>query len=245
MWPFARKQSLTELGALRGLTDRHSHLLPGVDDGMRTMADSIAALHAFEEEGVKEIYLTPHIMEDYPNSTNDLRKRFEELSTAYATTSGANPIRLHLAAEHMLDTLFAKRFAERDVLTLGNNGDLLVETSYFNPPANLYEILADITSAGYRPVLAHPERYIYMRQDDYTRLHESGIKFQLNLTSAAGAYGPEVAQRATYLLDKGYYCMAGSDTHSIHAAMTCLARPIKASTARKIIELINQQNQDI
>jgi len=244
MWLFARKQSLIELDALHGLTDRHSHLLPGVDDGMRTMADSIAALRAYEKEGVSEIWLTPHIMEDYPNSTDDLRQRFDELNAAYATTAGENPIRLHLAAEHMLDTLFAKRFAERDLLAF-DDGGLLVETSYFNPPANLDTMLADIASAGYRPVLAHPERYIYMRPADYARLHESGIAFQLNLASAAGAYGPEVARRAVYLLDKGYYCMAGSDTHSLHATMSCLERPIKASVAHKIIALINQQNKEI
>lgn len=242
MWPFSRKQSLIELGVLNGFADHHSHLLPGVDDGFRTTADSLAALHACENNGVDRLWLTPHIMEDYPNTSADLRERFDRLCRAYAETAGATPVKLHLAAEYMLDTIFAKRLAERDLLTLDNEGSVLVETSYFNPPADLDGMLDEIAAAGYTPVLAHPERYIYMRPADYDRLHGAGVKFQLNIVSAAGAYGPEVARRTDALLRKGYYSYAGSDMHSLRATSACLARPIARSTAERIKELINQQN---
>ncbi|MDE6136287.1 MAG: capsular biosynthesis protein [Muribaculaceae bacterium] len=242
MWPFTHKKSLYELGALQGLSDHHSHVLPGVDDGFRTTSDSLAALKAFEQDGVAHLWLTPHIMEDYPNTTSDLRERFGRLCEAYAAEAGDKPVRLHLAAEYMLDTLFARRLADRDLLTLDNDGLLLVETSYFNAPANLYSLLEEIASAGYRPLLAHPERYMYMGPSDYTRLHDMGVRLQFNIVSACGCYGPEVQSRAESLLRKGYYSYAGNDMHSLRSTRMCLERPIKASVARMAIELINQQN---
>lgn len=245
MWPFSSKTTLQHLGALKGFADHNSHILPGVDDGMRTMADAIAALRAYESEGVEEVWLTPHIMEDYPSTTDDLRRKFDELSDTYRANCGARPLKLHLGAEHMLDSLFIKRFAARDLLTLDDEGSLLVETSYFSAPADLYGILADIQDAGYTPVLAHPERYMYMRDDDYERLHESGVLFQLNIVAVAGAYGREAAARAEKLLNAGYYAMAGSDIHSLRSLKAAINAPVKSSTARKVIELINQQNTNI
>lgn len=242
MWPFTHKKSLYELGALQGLADHHSHVLPGVDDGFRTQADSLAALAAFEQAGVARLWLTPHIMEDYPNTTADLRERFGRLCEAYAAEAGDKPVELHLAAEYMLDTLFARRLADRDLLTLDDDNLLLVETSYFNPPANLYDLLEDIASAGYRPLLAHPERYMYMSRTDYARLHDMGVELQFNIVSAAGAYGPEVQARAESLLRNGYYSYAGNDMHSLRSTRACLERPIKASVASMALELINQQN---
>lgn len=242
MWPFTHKKSLYEIGALQGLADHHSHVLPGVDDGFRTQADSLAALQAFEKAGVAHLWLTPHIMEDYPNTTADLRARFGQLREAYAAQAGTQPVELHLAAEYMLDTLFARRLADRDLLTLDDDNRLLVETSYFNAPANLYDLLEEIASAGYRPVLAHPERYMYMQPADYARLHDMDVQLQFNIVSVAGAYGPEVQARAESLLRKGYYSYAGNDMHSLRSTQACLERPIKASVARMAIELINQQN---
>lgn len=229
---------------LDGFADHHSHVLPGVDDGFRTMADSLAALKAMEQHGVRHLWLTPHIMEDYPNTTEQLRERFDRLQQAYAAQAGERPVQLHLAAEYMLDTLFAKRFADGDLLPLGDSDNsLLVETSYFNPPADLDDMLADIASAGYTPLLAHPERYMYMDQRDYDRLHAAGVHFQLNIVSAVGAYGPEVARRAARLLEKGYYHLAGSDMHSLRATTNRLAAPVRAKVADRLLNLTNKQNQ--
>ena len=105
---FQRKTTIADSGILEGFTDRHSHILPGVDDGFQTLPDSLEALQAIEQLGVAEQWLTPHIMEDYPNTPDDLHARFEKLKESYT-----GKLRLHLAAEHMLDTLFLQRFAER------------------------------------------------------------------------------------------------------------------------------------
>ena len=173
------------------------------------MEESLQILSSYEHHGIKEVWLTPHIMEDIPNSTAQLRTRYSELTTAYS-----GPIILHLASENMLDNLFEERLQQDDLLPIGDDGrQLLVETSYFNPPYGLHDILKRIKSKGYFPVLAHPERYIYMGQKEYQQLKQLGVAFQLNLPSLAGAYGTETQRKARWLLEKGYYQYRGTDTH--------------------------------
>lgn len=173
------------------------------------MEESLKILSSYEHHGIKEVWLTPHIMEDIPNSTAQLRTRYSELKTAYS-----GPIILHLASENMLDNLFEERLQQGDLLPIGDDGrQLLVETSYFNPPYGLHDILKRIKSKGYFPVLAHPERYIYMGQKDYQQLKQLDVAFQLNLPSLAGAYGTEAKRKARWLLEKGYYQYIGTDTH--------------------------------
>ena len=173
------------------------------------MEESLQILSSYEHHGIKEVWLTPHIMEDIPNSTAQLRTRYSELTTAYS-----GPIILHLASENMLDNLFEERLQQGNLLPIGDDGrQLLVETSYFNPPYGLHDILKRIKSKGYFPVLAHPERYIYMGQKEYQQLKQLGVAFQLNLPSLAGAYGTETQRKARWLLDKGYYQYRGTDTH--------------------------------
>jgi protein-tyrosine phosphatase len=189
--------------------DYHCHILPGVDDGVKTMDQSLAILKRYEEEGVKAVWFTPHIMEDVPNTTAALRSRFEELKAAYS-----GPLSLHLGAEYMLDNLFVKRLSEKDILPVYGGNMLLVETSYFRAPADFEKIIADIKSAGFSPVLAHPERYLYMSHEQLRLLHEQGIMFQMNVPSLAGHYGMAVRSQAKWLLRKGYYNYQGSDLHS-------------------------------
>ncbi|MCF0206741.1 MAG: capsular biosynthesis protein, partial [Bacteroidales bacterium] len=180
MWPFSRKMLLS--GILAGSTDWHSHILPAVDDGVRTAEESLQILEAYEAQGVSKVWLTPHIMEDYPNTTQDLRTRFAELKSLYKGS-----VELCLASENMLDTLFVKRLQSDDLLPIGDEGrHLLVETSYFNPPMDLYGMLGELKSKGYTPVLAHPERYSYMTEKDYKRLAEMNVVMQLNVGSLLG-----------------------------------------------------------
>ena len=210
MW-FRKRQTLEESGFFHGFTDWHSHILPGVDDGVQSMDESLQILAEYERLGVKEVWLTPHIMEDIPNTTEKLRDRFAELKAAY---QGA--VLLHLASENMLDNLFEERLEKNDLLPIGKDGKhLLVETSYFNPPMGLNNILLRIKAKGYYPVLAHPERYLYMNENDYQRLNSMGIEFQFNQFSLFGLYGKEVQRRAKTLQKQGLYNYTGTDLHRI------------------------------
>lgn len=210
-WPFQQKQTLAESGILRGMTDYHSHLLPGVDDGVQTVEESLEILRLYEQLGIREVWFTPHIMEDIPNTTAGLRSRFEQFQKSYTGN-----IRLHLAAEYMLDNLFKERLAHRDLLPIGEEGNhLLVETSYFNPPMDLYGMMEKIKSAGFIPVLAHPERYTYMGEKDYHRLKEAGVMFQSNLPSLVGGYGNPVKKKVEELYSKAMINLYGTDTHTL------------------------------
>ena len=196
---------------LSGFTDHHSHILPGVDDGVKKMDVSLKVLEEYEKLGIVAVWCTPHVMEDMPNTTAGLKERFAELCEAYK-----GPIKLNLAAEYMMDGLFEERLQQNDILPLGDEGNqLLVETSYFTPPMDLDRIFLEIKHKGYFPVLAHPERYVYMGNHHYRQLKGNNIRFQLNLSSLAGAYGPEAQAKARWLLKKNYYNLAGSDLHSL------------------------------
>ena len=209
MWPFSRKQTLAESGFFRYFTDWHSHILPGVDDGVQTMDDALRILGEYERLCIGEVWLTPQVMEDIPNTTAALLERFAVLRAAYK-----GPVRLRLAAENMLDNLFVERLAVNDLLPMGESADhLLVETSYFNPPMDLYDTLEQIKQKGYYVVLAHPERYLYMDEKDYRGLISQGIRLQLNLLSLVGMYGDEARKKSRWLLKNGYYTLAATDLH--------------------------------
>ena len=210
MW-FRKRRTLEESGFFRGFTDWHCHILPGVDDGVQTMKESLQILAEYERLGVKEVWFTPHIMEDIPNSTEKLRGRFAELKATYQGS-----IVLNLASENMLDNLFEERLEKNDLLPIGKDGKhLLVETSYFNPPMGLNNILLRIKAKGYYPVLAHPERYLYMNENDYQRLKSMDIQFQLNQFSLFSLYSKEVQKRAKTLQKQGMYNCIGTDLHQI------------------------------
>lgn len=234
MWPFSRKSSLEQGGFFCGYTDWHSHLLPGVDDGVQTLDETLEILRLYEGLSVSAVWLTPHIMEDMPNTPEDLKKRFSELQKAYTGT-----VQLHLAAENMLDSLFEERLEKRELLTLGAAGDhLLVETSYFSPPMNFHGLLERIKSAGYFPVLAHPERYLYMGEKDYKVLKSMGIRFQLNFMSPLGVYGEEARKKSLWLLANGCYDISGSDTHRLRILRTALsARGLRSSALNAMQQL--------
>lgn len=206
---FFSRPALTSL--LSGFTDYHSHILPGVDDGIKSMEKSLEVLAYYETLGIATVWCTPHIMEDIPNTTEHLRNCFAELCEAYQ-----GPIQLHLAAENMMDELFEERLRNNDLLPLCEDGrHLLVETSYFTPPMGMKDILKRILAKGYFPVLAHPERYEYMSDKDYKELKTMGVLFQMNLSSLAGAYGGFAKAKSEWMLKKGFYDFFGSDLHSI------------------------------
>lgn len=209
---FSKENKLKKSGLLDKKSDVHSHILYGVDDGVQQLEESLQILRELEDLGIENLWCTPHIMEDIPNQTNFLQERFLQLKQAYK-----GKIQLHLAAEYMIDNVFNERLSNKDLLPHGElKNHLLVETSYFNPPLNLEETLQEIYSIGYYPLLAHPERYAYMEDNDYIRLKSNGIKFQLNLLSLKGMYGKTAQKKAEWLLSKNYYDQVGSDIHSIH-----------------------------
>ena len=234
---FSKKKSLKDSGLFEGFTDWHSHILPGVDDGIKTIEDSLSVLEEYERLGFKKVWLTPHIMEDYPNQTEDLKKRFDELKNVWQGT-----VEIELAAENMLDNLFEERLINDDFLPIGDEKDtLLVETSYYTPPFAMDEMLEGARKKGYNIILAHPERYRYMTEKDYKKLKDEGILFQMNLFSVIGGYGEDARKKAELLLSKGWINFMGSDIHRLeHFLNNIESKSIKQSYLKSLQVIPNK-----
>ncbi|KAF2517334.1 tyrosine-protein phosphatase [Flavobacterium foetidum] len=193
--------------------DIHSHLLPGIDDGANSMAKSMQLVQSFQDLGISQIITTPHISHYvWNNSVATIISKLKETQLALEDNKIQIPIRT--AAEYFMDDWFENHFKEEKLLTLKDNY-VLVEMSYLNAPVQLYKILFEIQVAGYIPVLAHPERYIFYHKNfaEYEKLKKSGCLFQLNLLSTVGYYGDQVTKTAEQLLKKGMYDFAGTDIH--------------------------------
>lgn len=147
-------------------------------------------------------------MEDYPTLNKKLQQQFDVLKTAYS-----GPLDLWLSSEYMMDAAFTNKL-DGEVLPLGSS-HLLVETSYMYPPPGLLDILMKVWNAGYQPVIAHPERYLYMGEKDYLQLKEKGYSFQLNLMSLSGYYGPHPKVVSEKLLKQRMYDFVGTDLHHL------------------------------
>ena len=204
---FETKKSIQESGCLSGKTDRHSHILYGVDDGVKKADEALSILSYQESLGIKEVWCTPHIMENSPNTTIALKERFEELRSLYKGS-----VKLHLAAEYMLDTVFEERLENRDFLTM-EDSTILVETSTIVPPFDLTGTMKRAMSEGYNLLFAHPERYRFLEIKDIEKLFNMGVRLQLNIASILGYYGKDSKEKSEILLKRGLYSAIGSDCH--------------------------------
>ncbi|MEN8804276.1 MAG: CpsB/CapC family capsule biosynthesis tyrosine phosphatase [Wenyingzhuangia sp.] len=210
---FNKKIDVKELFP-EGFVDIHSHLLPGIDDGAKSIENSVELIEKMFKRGIQNFRTTPHVLGSvWENSSLTIKEKEKELKTALIE-KGHHDIQIHAAAEYMLDEHFSKLLGQDDILVLKEKY-ILVEMSYFNPPFNLDDILFQIQIKGYTPILAHPERYsFYHNTDQYAKLIEAGCLFQLNLLSLiAEQYGKQVTKTAYDLLKKGMYTFVGTDVH--------------------------------
>ena len=193
--------------------DIHSHLLPGIDDGAATMEDSISLISQMSTLGFKNIITTPHLITNvWDNSEVSIRVKHQE--TLGVIKEKCDVKTFKVGCEYMMDSYFLKRLETEKLLTIKDNY-LLVEMSYLSPPFQLYEILFEIQLAGYKPILAHPERYLYYHNNlkEYDKLKTTGCLFQLNLLSTVEYYGKNITKITDKLLKNEYYDFVGSDVH--------------------------------
>ncbi len=198
-------------------TDIHSHLLPGIDDGVKTFEESLAVITELMELGYKRFITTPHVMMDrYPNTSEIILSKLAELRH-YLKERNIN-VSVEAAAEYYLDdSLIEKLNNKEHLLTLGKNY-LLFETNFLAEPFVLKDFVFQASSAGYKPILAHPERYSYMTLEKAEDLVNRGVLFQLNLPSLLGYYSRPIQQLAYKLIDKGWVHFLGSDCHNANQA---------------------------
>ena len=192
----------------------HSHLLPGIDDGSPDMQTSLQLIRGMTELGYSKLITTPHIMWDmYKNTREVILDKLEQLRAAVKAEGLA--VEINAAAEYFLDDYVAGLLRKNDPLLTVSGKMVLVEFSLAQPSMSLKDILFEMQMQGYQPIIAHPERYIYLEhnKDFYEELKEIGCLFQLNLLSLTNHYGKSVHELAQYLIKKGHYDLVGTDLH--------------------------------
>ncbi len=200
---------LTEL-----VTDMHSHLLPGIDDGAPDISVSIALIKEMQALGYKKLITTPHIMADvYKNTPEIIVEKYQLLSES-VQNEGID-MEIIAAGEYLIDDGFEEIFKNKNLLTFGDNF-VLIELPYYHVPPNLHEITFELQVSGYKIILAHPERYAYWHNDfeKFEGLKDRGIFFQLNIMSLSGRYSPEVKKIAEKMIDLEMIDYLGSDLHN-------------------------------
>ena len=205
---FKSKYNLINSGLMKGMTDVHSHVLPGVDDGSPDINASLSLLRYMESIGLRKVWLTPHIMEDYPTPNKKLRQQLDVLKAAYS-----GPLDLRLSSEYMMDAAFTNKL-DGEVLPLGSS-HLLVETSYMYPPPGLPDILMKVWNAGYQPVIAHPERYLYMEEKRLPSAERERLQLstQSDVTERLLWPAPQSGQRKA--VKTKMYDFVGTDLHHL------------------------------
>ena len=236
-WPFTKKIALRSLPLT---CDIHTHILPDVDDGFRTAEDSLELLEQFARNGVSQVIFTPHVDQGmFPENT---RSFLQERFSAFKKTLPPHlNIDLHLAAEYMCDEFLGN--ANEPLLCMGDSS-VLIEMSYYFISPYIKEVIFAFVNAGYKPILAHPERYVYLSRnlEVFDHFIEMGCRLQLNLLSLSGAYGPESLIILKHLLRNDMYRFTGTDVHSLRQYR--LIREIEVDRAQATkIEAIMHNNK--
>jgi len=199
--------------------DIHCHILPGMDDGSRDMGSSIAMLKSLADKGVERVVLTPHVSSGmYPNTSEMIKLEFDRLKSSLDDDLKGR-LRLYPAAEYMID----EDFGDITEPLCYPDRSVLVEMSYSNRSVNLLETVFRLVQDGYEPILAHPERYEFYfgGREPYNvaeleKLIEMGCRFQMNIMSLTGAYGPASMSNLLFLLEHGWYSFIATDLHSLN-----------------------------
>jgi len=194
-------------------TDLHSHLIPNIDDGLSDLQQSIAIIKQLKIIGFNKIITTPHIMSHRYANTKEIINAGYELVKKELMQQKID-IELEYAAEYYYDEHFLELINKKELLTFGDNY-VLFELSYISKPFMLEATVKRMIEMGYKPILAHPERYTYYEKaSDYEALKIMGLHLQINLNSTQGFYGKKVKNAVDKIVNLGIVDFIGSDIHS-------------------------------
>lgn len=216
--------------------DMHSHLLPGIDDGAADMATSLELIKGMAGLGYKKLITTPHIMWDMYQNTREIILEKQEALQKAVDGEGID-ITIHAAAEYFLDEHVDGLLKSNEPLLTISDKMVLSEFSLAFPSHSLKDILFQMQMQGYQPVIAHPERYIYLERNKefYDELKETGCLFQLNILALTNYYGKAANELAQYLLKKGYYDLVGTDLHGFRH-LEALHNPVLGDHLKKLMD---------
>ena len=212
--------------------DMHSHVLPGIDDGAQNPQESIYLVRKMIDLGIKKIIATPHIMADYYKNTPETINCALALLKEELVKENID-IPVEAAAEHYFDETFESRVNDGRLMTMGGNYALF-ELSFVGQPPNVLAVIQRMIELGYKPILAHPERYSYIDVEQLRGLREWGCSLQLNTISLTGYYGKETKRTAEYLVDNDLVDFMSSDMHHPKHA-EALKNALQTSHVQKLL----------
>ncbi len=217
MFSFFKKKDITLKNTYESImVDMHSHVLPGIDDGAQNPEESIILIKKMMELGIKKIIATPHVMADYyKNTAETIGNALKILKTELEKQN--IDIEVEAAAEHYFDETFENRVNNHKLLTMGDNYALF-EFSFISQPPNVIEVIQRMKDLGYKPILAHPERYPYLDIEQLRNLRDWGCALQLNTISLTGYYGKDAKKMAESLVDNELVDFISSDMHHLRHA---------------------------
>ncbi|MCL4639380.1 MAG: histidinol phosphatase [Pseudosphingobacterium sp.] len=239
----SKKKQVTDISWVR--TDIHSHLLPGIDDGVKDVETSIKFITALIDLGYEQFIVTPHIYDEvHPNTPASINAAHQQLYAAMEQR-GLADLYLHSAAEYMLGEQFSSLLTAGDMKVYPDQ-HLLIEMPYIAEPMQLEQTIFEIGVKGYKPIMAHPERYVFYFNNPqaYHRLKEMGCLLQLNLLSPTGYYGKEVAKAAAYMIKNELYDLVGTDLHH-ERHLAKLTQYIKSGEAYRDLGHLGLKNKEL
>jgi len=218
IFSFFEKKKPLDIKSLK--VDLHSHLIPSIDDGAKDIDESISMIKALHSLGYQKLITTPHIMSDgYKNNAQIIKDGLGIIKDSLLKED--IDIAIDIAAEYYLDDGFLDKLSNSELLTIEGRY-LLFETSYISKPIKLEDMIFAISTAEYIPLMAHPERYRYIKDPstEYARFKELGVVFQSNLNSFIGHYGKDAVSKVNFLSDNGMISFLGSDVHHLKQVHT-------------------------
>lgn len=225
--------------------DMHSHLIPAIDDGSKSMEDSMAMLQGFEDLGYQKIITTPHIMSDYyQNTPQTILPAAQEINKKLN-----GRLQFSAAAEYYSDSEFLQKLEEEKLLCITDN-ILLFEFSFLEEPINVNDVIFQIQLKEYKPILAHPERYPYFTKNNkgikrLIDIADRGVDLQVNLLSLIGHYGPEIKKTAEQLIDANLVSWVSSDCHHLGHMQLIKEKVSKSVYLQKLIDSGNLKNRSL
>ncbi|QNR83918.1 histidinol phosphatase [Pedobacter riviphilus] len=236
---FTKKNKVTDISWLS--IDIHSHILPGIDDGSPDLATSLRFVKSLQELGFDQLIATPHIYQElYPNTKETIFNAKDLLQQEM--DKGNVSLKLSAGAEYMVDQDFKM---DGPLCTLDQKY-LLIEMSYLNESPGISQTIFDLEIKGYKPILAHPERYTFYFKDRsrLRRFKEKGCLMQLNLLSILGYYGKDVKQLAELMLKEKMYDFAGTDLHH-DKHLSTLMEAVQGGKLYNLIGNYEFKNQEV
>ncbi len=240
---FGTKRTTPDLSFIGA--DMHSHLLPGLDDGLQTIEQTVNYIRQLQQMGYKKLICTPHILaEVYPNSPATILPKLELVRAALQENN--IDIQVKAAAEYMVDLDFENHVVEgQPLLTFGKNL-ILIEMSYVAASNNIESAIFQLKLKGFQPVLAHPERYNYYAGniETFQRFIDLGCYLQINILSLLGYYGEGPKKTAQNLLKKNMVSLVGTDMHHENH-LNSLKDIASRKSFYKFFEGINIRNKEL